>query len=130
MSLNLIVVDDEIDIFVLYELFLKKEIAAGLISLNCFPSASECLSYLKTSTINCSSSLILSDINMPEMDGYELLEQARNLYPELPIYMVTAYSREDYVQKALSLGGQGLIPKPDDFNELTELISTHFQKKV
>ncbi|EQC48025.1 response regulator [Bacteriovorax sp. Seq25_V] len=126
MSLNLIIVDDEVDIFILYELFLKKEIAAGQVALKCFSSAGDCIKYLESEEINCAKSLVLSDINMPEMDGYELLSKARELYSDLPIYMVTAYSREDYVEKAMNLGGQGLIPKPVDFNELKNLISSHF----
>lgn len=58
--------------------------------------------------------LILSDINMPGMDGLEFLRQlrARNLAPGAPVVMITTESSEEHVRQALAGGAQGYIRKP------------------
>jgi two-component system, chemotaxis family, chemotaxis protein CheY len=58
--------------------------------------------------------LILSDINMPAMDGLELLRQikAQNLAPGVPVVMITTESSEEHVRQAIASGARGYIRKP------------------
>lgn len=58
--------------------------------------------------------LILSDINMPSMDGLEFLRQLRaeNLAPGVPVVMITTESSEEHVKQAIQAGAQGYIRKP------------------
>jgi two-component system, chemotaxis family, chemotaxis protein CheY len=58
--------------------------------------------------------LILSDINMPNMDGLEFLRQlrAQNLAPDVPVVMITTESSEEHVRDAIAAGAQGYIRKP------------------
>jgi len=58
--------------------------------------------------------LILSDINMPSMDGLEFLRQirAQNLAPGIPVVMITTESSEEHVKQAILAGAQGYIRKP------------------
>jgi two-component system chemotaxis response regulator CheY len=58
--------------------------------------------------------LILSDINMPSMDGLEFVRQiaARNLAPGVPVVMITTESSEDHVKEAIAAGARGYIRKP------------------
>jgi two-component system, chemotaxis family, chemotaxis protein CheY len=58
--------------------------------------------------------LILSDINMPLMDGLEFLRQirAQNLAPGVPVVMITTESSEEHVKEAILAGAQGYIRKP------------------
>jgi two-component system, chemotaxis family, chemotaxis protein CheY len=58
--------------------------------------------------------LILSDINMPNMDGLEFLRQLReqNLVPGVPVVMITTESSEEHVRNAIAAGAQGYIRKP------------------
>ncbi len=58
--------------------------------------------------------LIVSDINMPAMDGLELLRQiqAQSLAPGVPVVMITTESGEEHVREALAAGAQGYIRKP------------------
>ncbi len=58
--------------------------------------------------------LILSDINMPNMDGLEFLRQlkAQGLAPDVPVVMITTESSEDHVRNAIAAGAQGYIRKP------------------
>jgi two-component system chemotaxis response regulator CheY len=58
--------------------------------------------------------LIVSDINMPEMDGLEFLRQlrAQNLAPAVPVVMITTEGSEEHVREAIAAGAQGYIRKP------------------
>jgi two-component system chemotaxis response regulator CheY len=58
--------------------------------------------------------LILSDINMPSMDGLEFLRQivARKLAPGVPVVMITTESSEEHVKEAIQAGARGYIRKP------------------
>jgi two-component system chemotaxis response regulator CheY len=58
--------------------------------------------------------LILTDINMPNMDGLEFLRQlrAQDLAPGVPVVMITTESSEDHVRDAIAAGAQGYIRKP------------------
>ena len=85
---------------------------AGLDSLVVHEAASgiEGLDVLKTKQVD----LILSDINMPSMDGLEFLRQLRkqNLAPGVPVVMITTESSEEHVKQAILAGAQGYIRKP------------------
>lgn len=58
--------------------------------------------------------LIVSDINMPSMDGLEFLRQirSRSLARSAPVVMITTESGEEHVREALTSGAQGYIRKP------------------
>lgn len=58
--------------------------------------------------------LILSDINMPVMDGLQFLEQRRkeNLAQGVPVVMITTEGSEPFVLRAIAAGAQGYICKP------------------
>lgn len=63
---------------------------------------------------NDSIGLVISDIVMPKMNGVELLEQARDIRPELPFVMITGYSTAELTDKALFAGAYTVIVKPFD----------------
>ncbi len=73
-------------------------------------SGTEGLDVLKEQTVD----LILSDINMPSMDGIEFLRQlrAQKLAPGVPVVMITTESSEEHVKQAIQAGAQGYIRKP------------------
>lgn len=68
--------------------------------------------------------LILSDINMPNMDGLEFLRQLReqDLAPDVPVVMITTESSEDHVREALAAGAQGYIRKPFTAEQVKERV--------
>ncbi len=68
--------------------------------------------------------LILSDINMPKMDGLEFVRQLRelNLAPQAPIIMITTESSEEHVRQALLAGAQGYIRKPFTSEQVKERV--------
>jgi CheY-like chemotaxis protein len=79
------------------------------------------------STIEQSLILILSDINMPGMTGLEMLPRVREIRPDVPVIMITAYGDADTRRKALAGGASGLLTKPIDFALLREEIDTRLQ---
>lgn len=73
-------------------------------------SGTEGLEILHTRSVD----LILSDINMPAMDGLEFLRQLRagKLAEGVPVVMITTESSEEHVKQAIMAGAQGYIRKP------------------
>ena len=95
---------------------------AGLESLVVFEAGngSEGLDVLKARTVD----LILSDINMPAMDGLEFLRQIRlqELAPGVPVVMITTESCEEHVRQAIEAGAQGYIRKPFTAEQVKERV--------
>lgn len=83
-------------------------------------SGTEGLEVLKTRQVD----LILSDINMPSMDGLEFLRQVRaqNLAPGVPVVMITTESSEEHVKEAILSGAQGYIRKPFTAEQVKERV--------
>ena len=72
--------------------------------------------------------LILSDINMPNMSGLEMLPKVKVARPNVPVIMITAYGDEATKKKAAELGAAGLLTKPIDFGLLREEIDERLQQ--
>jgi len=68
--------------------------------------------------------LILSDINMPAMDGLEFLRQIQlqNLAPGVPVVMITTESSEEHVKQAIQAGARGYIRKPFTAEQVKERV--------
>ncbi|MGA7343132.1 MAG: response regulator [Terracidiphilus sp.] len=68
--------------------------------------------------------LILSDINMPSMDGLEFLRQiqAQNLAPGVPVVMITTESSEEHVKQAIQAGARAYIRKPFTAEQVKERV--------
>lgn len=83
-------------------------------------SGTEGLEVLKTKKVD----LILSDINMPSMDGLEFLRQIReqNLAPGVPVVMITTESSEEHVKQAIQAGARGYIRKPFTAEQVKERV--------
>jgi len=83
-------------------------------------SGTEGLDLLKSNQVD----LILSDINMPSMDGLEFLRQirAQNLAPGVPVVMITTESSEEHVKQAILAGAQGYIRKPFTAEQVKERV--------
>jgi CheY-like chemotaxis protein len=126
--LNIIAVDDEEDVAALYRVYFKKEVKKDLVKLTCVTSGAECLEYLGTD-VGKDTDLILCDINMPDMDGFQVLEQVREVYPEVTVFMVSAYDSEEYIGRASQLGSDYYFTKPVNFVKLKNKIFELFPVK-
>ena len=71
--------------------------------------------------------LVLMDIKMPVMSGYEAAEKIKAAYPDLPIIAQTAYSTEKDREMALRHGCDDFISKPLNMEEFMGLVSKHIR---
>lgn len=119
--MKVLVVDDERDIKDLYLQRFRKEIRGGELEMIFAFSGNEALEVM--GTLNpMDIVLLLSDINMPGMTGFDLLALVKEKYPYLTVFMVSAYGDLSNMNKAKSLGASDFITKPVDFNLLKEKI--------
>jgi two-component system cell cycle response regulator DivK len=74
--------------------------------------------------------LILLDINLPEIDGYDLAKRMRSMpnLDDVPILAVTANVMQGDKERTLAAGCDGFIPKPIDVDKLPELVKTALDK--
>ncbi|MEH1818910.1 MAG: AAA family ATPase [Nostoc sp.] len=119
-GLEILVVDDDADMREFLPFMLEQYGA----TVTVVASAIEALTALSQSQPN----LIVSDIGMPEMDGYMLMRQIRSLEPEqggtIPAIALTAYAGEIDQQQAIAAGFQQHISKPVDPEELVKAIAS------
>jgi CheY-like chemotaxis protein len=119
--MKILVVDDEADIKDLFEQRFRREIRAGEFNLAFATSGEEALTYLEGHPSEVI--LILSDINMPGMSGFELLRHIRSDYVSPPppvVMMITAYGDASSHEQAVALGANDFLTKPLDFAVLKQ----------
>lgn len=127
MTLLVLVVDDEPDVEILFRQQFRRELRSGRFTMEFAQSAPSALKRIADAE-TVSLILILSDINMPEMTGLELLPRARAARPDVPIIMITAYDDADTERKALEAGAEALLTKPIDFVLLRNEIETRVER--
>jgi len=119
MSVSILVVDDEPDVADLFRQRFRREARDGTYVMHFAGSAEEALDQL-TEEIEPELIVPLSDINMPGMDGLELLREVKRRRPDLPVMMVTAYGDDERRRRASELGASEFLTKPVDFDRLKE----------
>jgi CheY-like chemotaxis protein len=76
---------------------------------------------------NC---IVLMDIKLPVMDGYEAHRKIKSIRPEIPVIAVTAYAQNSDKQKIIEEGFNGYISKPIKKQELYEILKQVFARKL
>jgi len=69
-----------------------------------------------------SPNIILTDIKMPKFDGFEMIEEIQKINADVPIILLTSFSEEEYLIKAINLGVKYFLKKPINFKELEKTI--------
>ena len=125
--MKILVVDDEKDIQTLFEQRFRKEIRAKEMDFIFAFSGEEALTYLNQHVHEVV--LILSDINMPGMNGLELLAHIKGKYaiPPPVVMMITAYGDAGNYNEAMRLGADDFLTKPLDFSVLKEKLKNSIQ---
>jgi CheY-like chemotaxis protein len=119
MSVSILVVDDEPDVADLFRQRFRRETRQGKYVMHFAASGFEALDRL-AEDIQPTLAAVLSDINMPGMDGLELFDEIKQRRPDLPVMMVTAYGDDERKRRARELGAFEFITKPVDFDRLKE----------
>lgn len=117
MSVSIMIVDDEADVAELFRQRFRRESRQGTYVLHFAGSGEQALSML-SGGIEPQLIVILSDINMPGMDGLTLLREIKQQRPELTVMMVTAYGDDERRRRASEYGAAEFITKPVDFDVL------------
>jgi len=119
MSFSILIVDDEPDVAEMFRQRFRPEARQGTYVLHFAASGEEALDKLANG-VRPELIVILSDINMPGMDGLSLLREIKTQRPDLPVMMVTAYGDEDRRRQAEEAGALQFLSKPVDFDLLKE----------
>ena len=126
MSVLVLVVDDEPDVEALFRQQFRRDLRAQRFVMDFANSAVDALTRI-ADPIDQTLILILSDVNMPGMTGLEMLPKVREIRPEVPIIMITAYGDPETKRKAIAGGAAGLLTKPIDFTVLRSEIDSRLQ---
>ena len=117
MSVSILVVDDEPDVAEMFRQHFRREVRQGTYVLHFVASGEEALDTLANG-VRPELIVILSDINMPGMDGLALLREIKARWPAYPVMMVTAYGDDERRRLAGEYGAIEFISKPVDFGVL------------
>ncbi|HSF95646.1 MAG TPA: response regulator [Thermohalobaculum sp.] len=119
MTARILMVDDEPDAQELFRQNFRREIRKGVYAFDFALSGEAALEVLKQGDPP-EVVLVLSDINMPGMSGIELLAEIRKCWPDVGVFMITAYGDQATESKARSLGAERFLTKPVDFGRLKD----------
>jgi CheY-like chemotaxis protein len=114
MSVSILVVDDEPDVAELFRQRFRREVREGQYVMHFAGSAEEALGKLDDG-VRPELIVVLSDINMPGMDGLGLLQEVKRRHKALPVIMVTAYGDDERRRRASEYGAAEFVTKPVDF---------------
>ena len=117
---KILVVDDEPDLELLLRQKFRRQIRKGTLTLVFAQNGVEALKQLEA---HDDVDMVLSDINMPQMDGLTLLNQLNELNRDLRAVIVTAYGDMKNIRTAMNRGAFDFITKPIDFKDLEATIA-------
>ncbi len=117
---KILVVDDEPDLEPLILQRMRRQIRSNEYE---FVFARDGLDALEKLNADSTIDMVLSDINMPKMDGLTLLQQLPDVDPNLRAVIVSAYGDMDNIRTAMNRGAFDFVTKPIDFDDLKITIS-------
>ena len=114
-ALKVLVVDDEPDVEVMFRQRMRRDIRSGRYDFVFARSGVHALEVLAEHPDVC---LVITDLNMPEMDGLTLLDCLTEAWPDVPSLVVSAYGDSGRMSAARERGSSGFVVKPVDFSLL------------
>ena len=102
---------------------LERTLANNGYRVDAFESGSVALSNFKRIAPELRPDLIITDVRMPGINGFELLKQIKNVCPQIPIIVMTAYTDLDTTVQAFHEGAFEYLPKPFDIDDALDLVA-------
>ena len=121
---KVLVVDDEPDVEPMFRQQMRREVRAGLYEFLFAQSGRHALEVLAE---HPDVRLVITDLNMPEMNGWELLDALGEEWPEMPSVVVSAYGDEANMRRAEESGARGFVVKPVNFTEMRETVAASLE---
>jgi two-component system response regulator PilR (NtrC family) len=121
MKTRILVVDDERSMREMLSILLEREGYDAVEAKN----GQEALQLFETSLFD----LVISDIQMPGMNGIELLARVKQLAPEVPVLMITAFATAEQAVDAIKLGAFHYFTKPFNNDEIRALVRNALEKR-
>lgn len=118
MTKLIAVVDDELEMEYIYSLLLENQIKRGLIKFKFFSDSRVFIDWLDHNEPD----LILTDINMPFMDGPTVIDLVKKSGRSIPTYFVSGYDESEFRKIMQELGVYRFLSKPLNFNHVLGLI--------
>lgn len=119
MPTRILVVDDEPQFERLVRQRFRRQVRAELYELNFAENGFDALDKLR----DFNADIVLSDINMPRMDGLKLLSELNDKHPEIRTVMVSAYGDMANIRTAMNRGAFDFVTKPVNFEDLETTIN-------
>ena len=116
MAQSILLVDDNAELLMALTKVLEKE---GY-SVTAKPDADSALKYMNATSAH--PDLIITDVSMPGMKGTDFLAAVKNVFPDLPVIIITAFGEWDQYMQALRAGAFAYLSKPVDKAELLATI--------
>jgi CheY-like chemotaxis protein len=114
---KILVVDDNENIRVI----LKQMLEDGGYIVTAAKGGEEALDLLRVGHFD----LIITDINMPGMTGFEFLEKSKRAYPKIPVIFITAYKKDKTLVGSVKVGLSDYIEKPFKIDDVLRTIKEH-----
>ena len=118
---RILVVDDDLE----SRNILKHMLTLSHYEVETVKNGKEAVKRLKRAEFN----LVLTDLDMPEMDGFTLLSHVKSQYPDIPVVVVTGLISAESRNEALAIGAEGLLSKPCTKDQLLAIVSEALIKK-
>ena len=122
MKSRILVVDDERSMREMLSILLEREGYEAVEASN----GAEALKFFEASVFD----LVISDIQMPGINGIELLERIKKLSPEIPVLMITAFATAEQAVDAIKLGAFHYFTKPFNNDEIRALVRNALEKRA
>lgn len=120
VHLEVLMVDDEPDLDFLIQQRFRHRIQQGVLSFHFARNGTQALDILKA---HPTVSHVITDLNMPQMNGLELLLQVKKNYPHICNVVISAYGDQQTIQEALTIGAAFFLTKPLNFGDFEKILN-------
>jgi DNA-binding NtrC family response regulator len=107
---------------------LEKTLVNNGYGVTAFESGSVALASFKRTPLEQRPNLIITDVRMPGINGFDLMKQIKNISPQTPIIVMTAYTDLDTTAQTFHEGAFEYLPKPFDIDDALELVARACQQ--
>ena len=120
---HILVVDDDVAILDCIRMSIKKDIPCQITTTS---DSLEALELLKNNVYN----VVIADINMPNLSGFQLLEFISTISPNTPVILITGSTEPEKLRVAIQLGAHDILRKPFELSDLHMAINNALQKNA